>query len=279
MSDFANSSPDYLPMLGSRLIAGRLFSENDLAMNEREKDGVTIVNQAFATKYFPGENAIGKRLLNSDKKRAFEVIGVVSDYRPMGTENGARPQSFSPYLKLTRGTLVVRTYGAPEAMVQSLRGVVSSLDKDLATGEVKTMEKYLDFWISQRRFNTLVLTIFAGIALVLAMMGVYGVLANMVEARTREIGIRMAIGASTADIGKLVVAQSLVPVAIGLAAGLAGSMVVSRGLESLLFQVRARDPLTVVLAILAILIVTPLAIWIPLRRATRVDCTVALRQE
>jgi putative ABC transport system permease protein len=279
MSDFANSSPDYLPMLGSRLIAGRLFSENDLAVNEQEKNGVTIVNQAFATKYFPGENAIGKRLLNSDKKRAFEIVGIVSDYRPMGTENGARPQSFSPYLKLTRGTLVVRTYGAPETMAQSLRGIVSSLDKDLATGEVKTMEKYLDFWISQRRFNTLVLTIFAGVALVLAMMGVYGVLANMVEARTREIGIRMAVGASTADIGKLVVAQSLIPVAIGLAVGLAGSMALSRGLESLLFQVRARDPITVILAILAILIVTPLAIWIPLRRATRVDCTVALRQE
>ena len=153
------------------------------------------------------------------------------------------------------------------------------MDKELTADKVQTMESYLDYFQSQRKFNTLLLAIFAGLALVLAMLGIYGVLANMVASRLREIGIRMALGATPAEIGKLVLFQSMVPVVAGLAIGLACSFALGRSLEALLFQVRAHDPKTLALAVSTILFVSPVAIWIPLRRATRVDCTVALREE
>ena len=131
------------------------------------------------------------------------------------------------------------------------------------------MEHWVDQWMSQRKFNTLLMVIFAALALVLGMLGVYGVLSNLVAARVREIGIRMAIGASPASIGKLVVRQSITPVAIGVVAGLAATAVLGRFLESLLFQVRPRDPLTLTLAACAVLAMCPLAIYLPLRRAVR----------
>lgn len=141
------------------------------------------------------------------------------------------------------------------------------------------MEEHLHYFVAQRQFNTLLMAIFAGLALLLAMIGVYGVLANMVAARTREIGIRMAIGATQSGIARLIVRQSMIPVAIGLAAGLAGSLALKRFIEGLLFQVRADDSLTRLLAVGAILLLSPLAVYLPLRRAMSVDCTVALREE
>jgi putative ABC transport system permease protein len=279
MADFAQVSPEYFHVLGLPLRAGRQFTSADLAVNEKDGDGVVIINEAFARKFFASDNPIGKRLLSSDRKRVHQVIGVVADYRPMGTENGARPQLFWPYLKLRSATLVVRTHAAPESMAKSLQDVVWSLDKGLPANQTKTLDAYLDYWLAQRRFNTLLLSIFAGLALVLALLGIYGVLANLVASRTREIGIRMAIGASRAAIAKLVIAQSMAPVSIGLAVGLAGSLVLSRLVESLLYQVRPRDPLTLALAVSTILVLTPVAVWLPVRRATRVDCTTALREE
>ena len=197
----------------------------------------------------------------------------------MGVENGARPQIFSAYLKVNSATLLVRTRGDPEPLSNQIRNAIWSIDKDLPADKVETMESHLDEWQSQRKFNTLLLAIFAGLALVLAMIGVYGVLANLVAARTREIGIRVAIGATPVGIGKLVVAQSMIPVGIGLALGIAGSLALSRVLQSLLFQVPARDPFTLGMTVAAILLLSPFAIYVPLRRAIRVDCTVALREE
>lgn len=278
MADFAQVSPEYFSVLGLPLRAGRLFTDADLALNEKDADGAVIINESFARKFFGNENAIGQRLLSSDRKRAHEVIGIVADYRPMGTENGARPQLFWPYLKLRSATLVVRTRGEPESMARALQGVVWSLDKDLPVNEVKTLDAYLDYWLAQRRFNTLLLSIFAGLALVLALLGIYGVLANLVASRTREIGIRMAIGASRAGIARLVLGQSMAPVSIGLAVGLAGSVALSRLVEALLYQVRPRDPLTLTVAVCTILVLTPVAVWLPVRRATSVDCTTALRE-
>src|SRR5262249_52748913 len=145
--------------------------------------------------------------------------------------------------------------------------------------KVQVMDEYVNEWQSQRKFNTLLLTIFAGLALVLAMIGVYGVLANLVASRVREIGIRLAVGASPAGVAKLVLMQSMLPVALGLGIGLAGSFALARFVEALLFQVPARDPLTLALSAFTILLISPAAIYVPLRRATRVDCTVALREE
>jgi ABC-type antimicrobial peptide transport system permease subunit len=141
------------------------------------------------------------------------------------------------------------------------------------------MDEYLDMWQRPREFLTTLLVVFAALALALAVMGIYGVISSLVAARVREIGIRMAVGASTAAVAGLVLRQSMVPVAIGLVAGLAGSLVLSRFMQALLFQVHPRDPLTLGTAVVAILLVSPAAVYIPVRRATRVDCTVALREE
>src|SRR5262249_37014002 len=154
------------------------------------------------------------------------------------------------------------------------REVMRSLDRELPAVEVKPMDSYVQEWQSERKFQTLLIAIFASLALVLAMVGIYGVLSNLVAARVREIGIRMALGARPGQIGRLVLAQSMIPVTIGLAAGLGGALMLGRFLEALLFEIRPRDPVTLALAASAILLVSPAAIYVPLRRATRVDCTV-----
>jgi putative ABC transport system permease protein len=279
IADIAHVSPGYFSVIGLSLQTGCLFSDADLAFTEKDQDAVVIVNQAFARQFFPREDPLGKRLLSPDKKHASEIIGVVADYRPMGVENGVRPEIFWPDLRVHGGTLIVRTRGEPFSLAHSIQSAIWSIDKDVPADKVMSMDEYVDFWQSQRKFNTLLMGIFAALALLLALMGIYGVLSNLVASRIREIGIRMALGATSGEIGKLVLLQSMLPVAIGLALGLAGTFALSRFLESLLFQIHARDPLTLALAAFTILVVSPAAIYVPLHRATSVDCTIALRDE
>jgi putative ABC transport system permease protein len=279
MADVAHVDPQFFSVLGLRLVSGRLFTEADLAQNEKGEDGVVIVNEDFVRKFFPNEDPVGRRLLSQNKKHASEIVGVVSDFTPVSPENGKRPEIFPPYLKLNEATLVIRTRGDPESYTKSLQAAVRSLDRDLPTDKVETMDYYRDDMLAERKFNTLLIGIFAALALLLATIGIYGVLSNLVASRVREIGIRMAIGATPGEIGRLIVRQSMLPVAIGLAIGLAGTFALSQFLEALLFRVQSRDPLTLAAAAAVILLVSPIAIFVPLRRATAVDCTVALRQE
>jgi putative ABC transport system permease protein len=277
IADQSHVSREYLQLIGLRLEAGRQFSRTDTEADHGGR-GLVAVNRAFVTKFFPNENPIGKVLLPSDKKTRQEIVAVVSDFRAMGTENGNRPTLFHLDLEVPHATLVMRGSGAlPPA--EAIRKAVWALDGNLPAVEEVPMEHYVDQWLSQRRFNTLLLESFAGIALVLGMLGIYGVLSNLVASRTREIGIRMAVGASPAAIGKLVLRQSFTPIAAGLAAGLGGSLLLGRFLEDLLFQVHAHDPLTIVGAACAVLLASPVAIYVPFRRAIRVECTVALREE
>jgi ABC-type antimicrobial peptide transport system permease subunit len=162
---------------------------------------------------------------------------------------------------------------------RSLLDTTLSVTSDVPADRVKTLDEDAGYWTSQRKFNTCLLEIFAGLGLVLAVMGIYGVLSNLVTSRTREIGIRMAVGATPGAISRLVLRQTMVPVAIGLTIGLSGRVAVGRLMGSLLFQVRSWDPLTLTAAVAAILLTSPAALWLPLRRATAVDCTVALREE
>ena len=279
IADKDHMSPGYFDLIGLRMEAGRGFTWSDLANTERGPNGVAIVNRAFARQFFPNEDPVGRRLLSSDKKHVSEIIGIVSDFRPMGVENGPRPTIFWPDLRLNSASLMIRSSASTALLAATVRNLVWSLDKELPSTEVQTMTHYVDQWLSQRRFNTFLLGIFAALALILGMLGIYGVLAGLVASRVREIGIRVAIGATPAQIGRLVVSQSMTPVAVGLAAGLAASVALGRFLESLLFQVQSRDPVTLSLALIAVLVVSPLAVWVPLRRALRIDCTVALREE
>jgi putative ABC transport system permease protein len=279
MADIAHTDPQFLRVLGLRLVSGRFFTDADLAQTEKGKDTVAIVNEDFVRKFLPNEDPLGKRLLDSSKKRASEIVGVVSDFTPVGAEGGRRPEIFSPNLGLGDATLLVRTRGALESYGKALQGAVWSLDRDLPADQVLTMDSYMSDILAQRKFNTLLIGIFAALALLLAMMGIYGVLSNLVASRVREIGIRMAIGATPAEIGRLILRQSLIPVTLGLAMGLAGTFALSQFLQALLFGVQSRDPLTLAAAAVAILVISPLALYVPLRRATAVDCTVALREE
>ncbi|MBZ5583203.1 MAG: FtsX-like permease family protein [Acidobacteriia bacterium] len=278
IADQCNGSPEYLAAIGLPLETGRRFTARDLE-SDANGHSVAAVNRAFVRKFFPGGNPLGGILLDGERKTRSEIVAVVSDYRAMGAENGNRPTIFHLTLQLPRATLLVRGRAPALPLASALRNAVWSLDRNLPAVEAIPMEHYVDGWLSQRRFNTHLLEIFAGLALILAMMGIYGVLSNLVASRIREIGIRMAIGASPAAIAKLVLRQSLLPVAAGLAAGLAGSLALGRFLEALLFQVHARDPLALALASCTVLLISPAAIYVPLRRATRVDCTVALREE
>jgi putative ABC transport system permease protein len=282
LADVAHVDPEFFRVLGLRLVAGRFFTDTDRAQAEKNQDTVAIVNEDFVRKFFPDENPVGKRLLNGmdrAKQHATEIVGVVSDFTPIGAENGKRPEIFLPYLKLDEAALLVRTRGTPEAYGKALESAVWSLDRDLPADKVLTMDYYNNDILAQRKFNTLLIGIFAALALTLAMMGIYGVLSNLVASRVREIGIRMAIGASPGEIGRLILRQSMIPVALGLAIGLAGTFALSRFLEALLFRVQPRDPLTLAAAVIAILVISPVALYVPLRRATAVECTVALREE
>jgi predicted permease len=279
IADMVHASPSFFQTVGLRLLAGRPLDRRDLESTESDRRRVAAVNPAFVRKFFPGENPLGKILTDGGHAHPTEIVAVVSDYRSMGAEHGDRPTIFWPAVNVPHFTLVVRSSAPQRSLAPALRSAIGSLDRDLAGGEVRSMQHYLDESLSQPKFNTLLLGIFAALALVLGMMGIYGVLSNLVASRVREIGIRMAIGASPGAIGRLMLRQSLAPVGIGLAAGLAGSVVLGRFIESLLFQVRPRDPLTLGLAVAAILAISPAAIYLPMRRATRVDCTVALREE
>jgi putative ABC transport system permease protein len=279
LADVAHVDSQFLGVLGLRLVSGRFFTGADVAQGERGGDNVVIVNDAFVRKFLPGENPVGKHLLDISKKHSSEIAGMVADFLPIGAEAGTRPQIFVPTLEEDDVTIMVRTRGAPESYGKALQGAVWSLDRDLPADKVLTMDFYFNDIFSQRRFNTLLIGIFAGLALLLAMMGIYGVLSNLVASRVREIGIRMAIGATPGEIGGLILRQSLIPVVAGLAIGLAGTFALSRYLEALLFHVQPRDPLTLGAAAVVILVISPIALYVPLRRATSVDCTVALREE
>ncbi|MCC6364609.1 MAG: ABC transporter permease [Bryobacterales bacterium] len=285
IADFANASPNYLTLLGLPVVAGRPLSDADREATERALaspkggEGFCVVNRAFARRFFGGVNAVGQRLLSADKNHGCQIVGVVADYRPLGAENGARPQIFWPNLASRSASLIVRTTAAPEAAASTIRRTVFGLDRGLTLETVRPLEYWVDQWQSQRKFNTLLLSVFAGLALLLAIAGIYSVLANVVASRVREIGIRVAMGARPKQIGGLVLRQSLAPVAAGLGIGLGASVLLGRFLESLLFQVSARDPMTLALAALVILVVSPVAAFMPLRRALAVDCSVMLRAE
>jgi putative ABC transport system permease protein len=279
IADNANVSPNYFRVIGLRLLAGRFFTDADLAQAEQEHDSFAIINESMARQFFASVNPLGQRLLDSKKTHSYEIVGVVADYRPMGAENPVRPQIFWPYLKQANATLIARTSGDPTRLATNIQEAIWSLDRGIAETKVQTLDFILGEWQSQRKFNTLLLVVFAGMALLLAMIGIYGVLSNLVTSRVREIGIRMAIGAAPAEIARLILTQSMLPISIGLAIGLAGTLALGRFVEALLFHVRPRDPLTLALAVAAILLVSPLALFVPLRRATSVDCTVALREE
>ena len=269
---------EYFKAMRVPLLKGRLFNETDPADSKNR----IIINDAMAKKYFAGEDPIGRKVRVSwNDTRDDEIIGVVGDVRHAGLHEEARATTYWPYARFSYGamTLALRTAGDPRAVVQSVTSVVRELDPALAVADVRTMEEIVSESVAERRLTMTLLAIFAASALLLAAVGIYGVIAYSVSQRTQEIGIRMALGARQRDVLTMVVGQAMTLTAVGIAIGAAGGVMLTRLMRDLLFDVTPADPLTFVAVGTLLAVVAGTASFVPGRRAARVDPVVALRSE
>ena len=273
-------TPDYFRAMGIRLLAGRLLDERDTA----DRPAVAVVNRALAQKYFRGEDALGKRFTfgrPQDRAPWVTVVGVVADERQDGMDRAPQPQAYVTIRQQVQNpmTFVVRSALDPAAAIASARREVQAVDRDLALTSVTTLERVVSDAMGDHRFRTVLLSAFAGASLLLAALGIYGVLAYFVSQRSRELGIRLALGARPSELFRLVVRQGMRPVIGGAGVGLAGALAITTLAESLLFGVRPLDPATYTLAFGALATIALAACAIPALRATRVDPLVALRED
>jgi len=240
-----------------------------------------IISEATARRHFPSEDPVGKRIGNGRPDGWREIIGVTADVKHFGLNQDARVSMFVPHrVRPSRQmTIVARTATAPLNLSSALRGVVAEMDKNLAVSNIIPMQEIAAQSIGQERFTLLLLGVFSSLALLLAAAGIYGVMAYAVAQRTHEIGIRVALGAQTRDVLKLVVTQGMALVLAGVGIGLASALALTRFIRGLLFGVSATDAATFALVSLLLLAVALLACYLPARRAAKVDPMVALRCE
>jgi len=273
-------SPQYFNALSIPLIKGRGFSDRD----DQTATGVAIVSESWARRFLPNEDPIGNRIKlgGRDSTRPWlSIVGIAGDVRDTRLESDARPCVYVPYPQFPSSgmTLVVRAGFDPKALISAIRDEVWAIDKDQPVTDAKTMDQYVADSVSPRRSGALVLSIFASLALVLASVGVYGVMAYSVTRRVHEIGIRVALGAQSSDVIKLVVGRGMALVLVGITIGLAAALTLTRLMTSLLYGVSATDPMTFGVVSVLLVAVALLATYIPARRATKVDPMVALRCE
>ncbi|HKQ91054.1 MAG TPA: ABC transporter permease [Blastocatellia bacterium] len=270
-------SHDYFRVMGIALKRGRVFTEDDL-MNTRV---FQIINETLARRYFPNEDPIGKKLLNGvmfPNPVAVPIIGVVADVKDLGLAGPVEPTIYGPVFS-NRSLLMIRTTGEPVGLAATLRQAVSATDGEQPVHQIRTMEEALSISLARRRLSALLTGAFAALALLLAAIGIYGVLAWTVSERAREIAVRLALGAQTGDVLKLVVSQGMKLTLLGLAIGLAASLPVAGAMKSLLFGVGAGDPTTFAVIALLLVLTALLACYLPARKAAKVDPAVAMRQE
>jgi putative ABC transport system permease protein len=276
-------SPDYFRVMRIPLIRGRALDERDL----NPAPSTVLVNQSLARKIWPQEDAIGKRLRLKADAPWLAVVGIVSDIKNEGSRKAAKPElyflytekSFGLWADLRSMTLVVRTSSEPQQMASAIRGELNSLDPDLPIYKLQSLGEIVSASTSQTRLPAVLLSVFAGIALLLAAVGVYGVLAYTVAQSRHEIGVRMALGAPRQHILKLFLGHGIKWAALGGGTGLVAAFILVQFMRSMLFEVDTYDP-TIFLGVAAVLgIVVLMACYLPARRAMRVDPMVALRYE
>ena len=279
-ADYRTVSSDYFRAMGIRLRSGREFTERDTA----DASDAVIVNQELARRSWPGENPIGKRLqIATERTRWREVVGVVADAKLSGLEAPTDPAIYVPFAQnswpnaLRISSIVVRTKGDPHNVIAAVRNELRAVDPGLPIAQLRTMEEIVAESLSQRRFNTALLTVFAVVAGILAAVGIYGVMSYTVTQRTHEIGIRMALGAQRSEIVRIVTQDGGKLALLGIAIGAGAALISTRLMSSLLFGVSASDPVTFVVIALMLAIVTLLASYIPARRAAGTDPITALR--
>jgi putative ABC transport system permease protein len=271
---------DYFNAMGISVKNGRAFTSQDA----RPPAGSVIVNEAFEKHFFPGESAVGKRIRlmpGPAEVRWQTVVGVVSDVRQSGLAGDVMPQVYSPDLEDVGDAMsfVIRVIGEPAGLISAVRGVVAEVEPNQALHNVMTMEQRLANTTTSRRLNTALLGSFAAVALLLAVVGIYGVMSYAVTQRRREIGVRMALGAQKSDVLGLFIHGGLRLTLLGVAIGLAGAFALTRYLSSLLYSVEATDPLTFLTVAVALTGVAMLAGYLPARRAAKIDPMEALRYE
>jgi putative ABC transport system permease protein len=275
-------SPGYFGVMGISLLAGRDFTADDTA----NAPGVTIVSESVARRTWPGESAIGRRVSLEDNPRPQDwltVVGVVGDIRQGGVREPAVPAIYQPLGQVTRPfflshmTYVARTAANPEGIAPAMRAALSGVDRDQAPLAVATMEQVLMGTIAETRFQTRLLGAFACVAVVLAAIGIYGVLASSVVERTREIGIRLALGAGRGGVVRMVLWRTLLLAIAGVLLGLTGAYATTQILTSFLFNVTATDRATLMAAAGTLIAVALVAGLVPARKASTVDPLTALR--
>jgi putative ABC transport system permease protein len=272
-------TPDYFQTMGIPLRKGRDFTERDA----KDAPRVVVISEAFARRHFPGEEPLGRRLVFDDDEPPYEIVGVVGDVRHEGLAREAYPECYFSFFQAPERqvNLIVRAASStkPESLRAAVRHAIRQLDGEQLIWDSKTMEQLLAESVSRRRFNMLLLGIFAALALVLAAVGIYGVMSYSVTQRTHEIGIRIALGAQTRDVLRLVVRQGMMLTLIGVALGLTAAFAVTRVMASLLYGVTPTDALTYGAVAVLLVAVALLACLIPARRAMKVDPMEALRYE
>jgi putative ABC transport system permease protein len=281
-TDYRTISAGYFQTMGIPQLSGRDFNERDTL----DSTPVVIINEVLAKKYFPNQNPIGKRInpsFSSGERGILmrEIIGIVGNVKHNNLNEELTPVVYVAHAQNTRSTLTlaVRTTNDPTSAIAAIRSEVQALDKNLPIYSIKTLEQYISSSVAQPRFNSLLLGIFAAVALLLTIVGLYGVMSYSVTQRTHELGIRMALGAQPRDVLKLILKQGMGLTLIGITLGLAGAFALTRLAESLLFGVSATDPLTFVAVSALLLGVALVACFVPARRATKTDPMIALRYE
>ncbi len=275
------ASPGYFEAMGIRLARGRTFSGRD----DAKAPQVVVINRAMARQHFSGEDPLGKRVWlgweEDGVRRGGTIVGVVDDVRQFGLDRPPEPEMYLPYDQTPVGpmTVVARTSASPDVVFSAARAAVRELDPDLPLFELSTLERRFEESAARPRLYMTLLAAFAGVAVLLAAIGLYGVVSYAVRQQTREIGIRLALGATRPNVARAVVGSSLRVTMVGAALGLAGALAVSRLLQALLFGVSATDPSAYAAVVLLILLVGVVASWIPARRATAIDPASALRGE
>jgi putative ABC transport system permease protein len=275
-ADIRNVNHDYFRAIHIPLLKGRSFTEAEVHDNAR----VALISEIFARRYFIDEDPLGKYIrMDLPDQKPSQIIGIVGDVRHRGLDGDLRQTVYFPSLRLGYSNLVIRTATDPASLAAALRKQVTALDPNQPVTNVKMMERWVSESVAQPRFRTYLLGGFSALALILAVVGIYGVMSYAATQRTHEIGIRVALGAQPRDVLTLVLARGLKLAILGVVFGLSAAVALTRWMESFLFAVSPTDPLTFGVTALGLLCVALLACWIPARRATKVDSMVALRHE
>jgi putative ABC transport system permease protein len=274
--DIRSVNPEYFATMNIPLRAGRMIQEGDRGR------AVALVSTITAQRIWPGEDPVGKRFrVGADDSPFIEIVGIAGDVRGISLNRTPSMTIYLPYWQrfFDKASLVARTAMAGGAAIPSIRAAIHQLDSEMPVPAFRTMEEVVATSVAPRRFQMTLVLLFAGAALLLASLGIYGVISYSVGQRAPEMGIRIALGAAPGRIRRMVLRQGLAPVAAGLVAGIAASLALGRLLASLLFGVVAGDPLTVAGVVILLTFVAAAATYVPAHRATRVDPARALRQE